>query len=144
VTVSVPVAPTATFSPSSLTFVGQQVGTTSAARSVTLTNTGNAPLPIDSLVASGDFGQTNACPVSLAVDQSCTINVTFSPTLVGTRTGTVVVSSHALAHPGTLNLSGTATPEPLPLLTLSTTSLTPKELVLLSQARSRPRPLHRR
>src|ERR1700724_1670558 len=51
----------------SLTFAAQLVGTTSAARSVTLTNTDSAtPLAIDGILDSGDYSETDTCGTSLA------------------------------------------------------------------------------
>ena len=68
-------------------FGSQLVGTTSGAQPVTLTNSGTAPLSITGISMSGassaDFAETDTCPVSpatLAVNASCTISVTFSPT----------------------------------------------------------------
>src|SRR5208283_4037765 len=55
--------PTLTISPTSLTFAGQIVGTTSASKSVTVTNTGLAPVSLLPIVASGDFAfHSNSCP----------------------------------------------------------------------------------
>ncbi len=54
--------PAVGLAPTSLTFSGQLLTTTSAAQTVTLTNTGNAPLTINSIAASGDFAETNTCP----------------------------------------------------------------------------------
>src|SRR5260370_42324695 len=47
-------APVVSLSATSLTFASQTVGTTSAAQSVTLSNTGNASLSLTSISASGD------------------------------------------------------------------------------------------
>jgi beta-glucosidase len=91
----------------SLTFAGQNVGTTSAAQSVTVTDTGTAAASIGSVAASGDFAQTNTCASSLAAGASCTISVTFAPTAAGTRTGAVTVTGNATNSPLTINLSGT-------------------------------------
>src|SRR2546429_3496465 len=44
-------------SSTSLTFASQLVGTTSAAQTVTLNNTGNTALSVTSIVASGDYAQ---------------------------------------------------------------------------------------
>ncbi|PYV19321.1 MAG: hypothetical protein DMG21_01985, partial [Acidobacteria bacterium] len=98
---------TATLSPTSLTFAGQAVGTTSAAQPVTLSNTSNATLSISSIALSGDFAQTNNCGSSLAANSSCAINVTFTPTAVGSRTGTLMVTDSASGSPQTVSLSGT-------------------------------------
>ena len=107
-----------TTAPTSLTFANQVVATTSAAKSVTLTNTGSASASI-SISGSGDFAQTNNCGGSLAAGASCTVNVTFSPTNVGTITGAVTVVDTAANSPQVVSLSGSGvTP-----LTLSPVSL---------------------
>ena len=64
--------PSVALQPGSLSFVGQRVGTTSAAQTVTLTNTGGAPLTVASIVASGNFAQTNSCGGSLGPGATCT------------------------------------------------------------------------
>src|SRR5207245_3819862 len=60
--------PAVGLSPASVPFGNQQVSTSSAAQGVTLTNTGSAPLSITGIAItganSGDFGQTNTCPLS--------------------------------------------------------------------------------
>ena len=68
-----------------LTFASQSVGTTSAAQGVTLTNGGSAALTINSMQIGGtdpgDFAMpSDTCGSSLAVNASCTVNVTFTPT----------------------------------------------------------------
>ncbi len=98
---------TASLSPTSLTFASQTVGTTSAAQTVTLTNSGGEALTIASIVASGDFAQTNTCGSSLAPGVSCTIQVTFMPTAAGTRTGYVTFSDNDPSALQTVNLTGT-------------------------------------
>jgi Abnormal spindle-like microcephaly-assoc'd, ASPM-SPD-2-Hydin len=100
-------SPGATVSPTSLTFSGRQVGTTSSAKSVTLTNSGNVALSISSTSASGDFDRTSQCGSSLAAGASCTISVKFSPTAAGTRTGTLKINDNAGTGTQTVNLSGT-------------------------------------
>src|SRR5437764_375800 len=82
-------AQTVSLSATSLTFGNQVLGTTSKAKIVTLTNTGTAILTISSIVASGDFAQTNTCGTAVGPGAKCTISVTFKPTAVGTRTGSV-------------------------------------------------------
>jgi len=99
-------APTVTLSPTSLTFVSQTDGTTSAAQTVTLTNSGTAALAISSITASGDFALTQNCGASVAAGASCAISVTFTPTAAGTRTGTVTITDNAGNSPQTVSLSG--------------------------------------
>jgi len=104
--------PTVTVSPTSLTFAKTVVGVTSAAKAVTLTNTGTSTLNISSIVTSGDFGQTTStkpCGSTLAAGKSCKIEVTFTPTQVGTRTGTLTLTDNSPSSPQTVALSGTGT-----------------------------------
>jgi hypothetical protein len=93
--------------PSSLTFGSTTVGATSTAQSVTVTNTGNASASVTSIVASGDFAQTNTCGTSIAAGATCSISVTFKPTASGTRTGSVTITSSAVNSPTSVSLSGT-------------------------------------
>ena len=116
--------PTASLSPTSLTFGSQTVGSTSAAQAVTLTNSSATALSITSITASGDFAQTNNCGTSVAANSSCTINVTFTPTATGTRTGTLTVTDNASNSPQTASLTGTGASSGTPQATLSPTSLT--------------------
>jgi len=64
------------------------------AQTVTLTNSGTSALTISSIATSGDFAQTNTCPVSpatLAAGADCAISVTFTPTTTETRRGSVTL-----------------------------------------------------
>src|SRR5712691_5054839 len=97
---------TLSLSPASLTFNDQKVGTSSQAQSILLTDTGGAPLTINSIVPSGDFLETNNCGTGLATGPGCTISVTFMPTAAGTRTGAITITSNAQGSPHTANLTG--------------------------------------
>jgi subtilisin family serine protease len=102
------VAPIASLSPSSLAFADQIVNTTSAQQSLTLSNVGDAALSLSGIVASGDFAQTNNCGSSIAPGGQCTINVTFTPTSAGMRSGTLTVNDNSLgATSQAAGLSGT-------------------------------------
>ena len=98
--------PMAALSTSSLNFGNQNVGTSSSAQTLTLSNTGSAPLSLSSIAVSGDFSQTNNCGSSLAVGSSCQITVTLTPTLAGTRTGSLTITDNATGSPQTVALSG--------------------------------------
>jgi probable HAF family extracellular repeat protein len=106
-------APNASLSPTSLTFSSQAIGTTSAAKTVTLKNTGTASLSITNIAITGtnagDFAQTHTCGSSLAVGASCSISVTFKPTASGTRAAAVSVSDNAAGSPQKVSLSGIGT-----------------------------------
>src|SRR5579864_6728207 len=98
---------TVALTPSSLTFASVPRGTSSTSQMVTLTNTGNAALTLSTVYTTGDYGQTDNCPASLSAGSSCTINVTFTPTVTGARTGTVTISDNAAGSPHIVGLSGT-------------------------------------
>jgi RHS repeat-associated protein len=100
--------PTIAVAPGSLSFADQNVGTTSASQTVTLTNTGTAPLVYTTIQTSGDFGQTNNCPLpALPVGASCSVNVAFTPTATGNRAGTLLIASNATNGDQNVSLSGT-------------------------------------
>ncbi|HKV99496.1 MAG TPA: choice-of-anchor D domain-containing protein [Vicinamibacterales bacterium] len=103
-------SPGAAVSPSSLTFGNQALQTTSAAQTLTLTNSGSAALAITSITASGDFAQTNSCGSSVAAGGSCTISVTFTPTSASARTGSVTITDNAASSPQTVALTGAGVP----------------------------------
>jgi len=114
-------APAVTLAPSSITFSGQLVNSTSAAQTVTLTNSGTVSVSISGIAASGDFAQTNTCGSSVAAGANCTISVTFTPTAIGVRSGTLTITDSAPGSPQMVALSGTGVQ---PAVTLSATSQT--------------------
>ena len=92
-----------------LLFGNQMLNTTSAAQAVTLTNVGTTPLAMTSVAISGNFAQSNNCPLggTLAVGRSCRFNVTFTPTSLGVLTGTLTINDVDPASPQLVSLSGT-------------------------------------
>ena len=101
-------AASVTLSPATLTFPSVSVGSSSASQTITLTNTGNSSLSISSVQVTGDFGQTNNCPATLTSGSSCTINIVFTPTSSGTRSGTLTVTDSAQTGSQTVSLTGSA------------------------------------
>jgi parallel beta-helix repeat protein len=93
-------------SPASLNFAGTVVGSSAAAQSITVTNSGTTSATVSGVAVTGDFSQTNNCS-SIAVGASCTVNVGFKPTTGGSRTGTLTVTSDANNSPTTAALTGT-------------------------------------
>jgi hypothetical protein len=120
-------APAISFSPTSLSLGNQALNTASTAQVVTLTNTGSAALTITTIAASGDFSQTNTCGASVAAAGTCTISVTFTPTVAGSRTGAVTVTDNATGSPHTVSLTGTG-------ITAPATSFSPTSLTFGNQA----------
>jgi hypothetical protein len=99
--------------PLSLSFGNQPVGTTSLAKTITLSNKSHAAVSITSIsitgVDAGDFHETNTCSKSVASGASCLIHVTFKPTATGTRTAALSVSDNGGGSPQKANLTGTGT-----------------------------------
>jgi streptogramin lyase len=105
-----PGSPLATVSPTSLTFASTTTGDSSAAQSVTVTNTGTASLAIAGITQAGDFSQSaNTCTATLAIGASCQVSVLFTPTAVGARTGTLTLASNSSGGSVSVALSGTGT-----------------------------------
>jgi hypothetical protein len=124
-------------SPSSLAFASQAVGATTSAQTITLTNSGNADLSVNSIAVSGanagDFTQSNNCGSSVAAGASCAISVTFKPAASGTRTAAVTVSDNAAGGPQTVALSGS--------IATTLASVSPSSLALGDQPLSTASPL---
>lgn len=89
-------------------FNDQAQGYTSAVQTVYFYNTGNATVTFSASPAtSGDFAvQYNGCGSTLSAQSSCYVNVTFTPTAMGARAGTLTVSDDANGSPQTVQLSG--------------------------------------
>jgi large repetitive protein len=100
------------FSPTTpLSFHAQFVGTTSAPQNVTLTNTGTATLSISSISVNKPFllGSKTTCGTSVATGAKCTLSVIFQPTVMGLKTGLLVLNDSASSKPQVIELSGTGT-----------------------------------
>jgi hypothetical protein len=96
--------PAATAAPPTVSFSSQIVGTSSTAKSITLSSAGTGPLAVASVVVTAPFSQTNNCIGSIAPGGSCTIQVTFAPTVVGSASGTITITDDAGTQ--TVGLSG--------------------------------------
>ncbi|MBI3670423.1 MAG: choice-of-anchor D domain-containing protein [Acidobacteria bacterium] len=100
-------------SPASVSFGNQNVGTSSPASSITLTNSGSSPLTISGISITGphsaDFSITSACPTApaaLAAGSNCSISFIFKPTAPGSRSATVSIADNAQGNPHSFTLSG--------------------------------------
>ena len=114
-------APIVGFSPSNLSFGSQLAGTTSSAQTITLSNTGNLSLTISQISITAPFVQSNNCGNSVAPGANCTFSVTYSPSVRGQSSGSLVISSMGLnTSPFTVSLTGTGI---APVLSISPTSL---------------------
>jgi hypothetical protein len=116
------IAPVAALSPASINFGNVGVGVTSESSTVTLTNSGDAALHVTAVGLGGDYAvvtgaSAGTCPTAGAFTLgasspgfraadglvgSCTIKLTFKPTVIGTRTGTLTVTDDSLNVVGTV------------------------------------------
>jgi subtilase family serine protease len=98
----------ATLTPATEKFASEKVGTTSPAKTLTLTNKQAVALTGITISTTGDFSvSATTCSTSLAAKANCTISVVFTPTATGTRTGILSVADSAIGSPQTSSLTGT-------------------------------------
>ncbi len=103
----------ANVTPTSLSFGNVPQGSTSAAQTITLHNTGNATLTAIVVTPSAGFSRAGGtCGTSLAAASTCTITVTFAPTAIGALSGTLAVSANVVVAGSPVALSGTGTTPP--------------------------------
>ena len=84
------------------------MGTSSAAKTVALTNTGTVALAIASIATASGFTETNNCGGTVAPGGACTVNVKFAPIAAGSRSGSLTIADNATGSPQTVSLSGQA------------------------------------
>jgi hypothetical protein len=115
-------------SPSAVAFGSQELGTTSAPQTVTITDTGTAPVFFNGTPQQGlDFNRTadDCVGIQIAPGASCTITVVFQPTVTGPRSSTITVIDSAgtqtIAFTGTGTSAAGPTPLTVPAQTLSDT-----------------------
>lgn len=118
-------APAFAASPAALEYAAEPLGMASSAQTVLLRNMGSSPLLISSINSTGDFVETNNCGTSVPAASSCNISVTFTPTAVGARAGSVLVNDNAAGSPHLVKLTGTGLG--------ALVSLTPVNLAFASQ-----------
>src|SRR5207302_935675 len=147
------IAPAVTLAPINLAFGTQRVSTPSPVQTVTLTNSGTAPLSIATAVLgganAGDFalasGTTCINGATLAAGANCVLNLTFTPTAASARSAALTTTHHAPDSLQSVSLAGTgiapavtlapanlafgtqrvSTPIPVQTLTLPSTTLFP-------------------
>jgi hypothetical protein len=104
-------SPVVALYPSALTFAPQTVGTTSNAKTETISNPGSPRLKIFATTVTGtdpdDFVVTSNCPKSLAEDKNCAVNVEFKPSAKGKRTAEMKITDNALGKTQYIFLQGT-------------------------------------
>ncbi|KPF68355.1 hypothetical protein IP84_09865 [beta proteobacterium AAP99] len=107
-------SPVARWSASALDFPATPVGSTTAAQSISISNTGGAALVISAFSVSGSGFQLTdeTCTrAALAPGGSCSVNLRFAPAAAGASSGTLAVSSNSSPPAAPVALSGIGVPE---------------------------------
>jgi hypothetical protein len=106
-TASTSVQPSISLNPTTLTYAIQAVATASTPQTITVTNSGGAPLILSTVAITGDFNETDNCAgATIAVNLTCTIQVRFLPTATGNRSGLLTVYGNVAGGQATAALSG--------------------------------------
>lgn len=93
--------------PSALSFGETMVGSKSPPQYVTLGNTGDMAAAVTGATITGDFSiSTNTCGATLAGQTSCTIGIVFTPSVAGTRSGTLTTVDSVGTQSALLSGSG--------------------------------------
>jgi hypothetical protein len=101
-----------TLTPATLSFGNENVESTSAPKTETVTNNQKTTLDISGISITGndpgDFTETGTtCGSTLAAGAKCTITLTFTPSVKGARSATLQLTDNASTSPQTAKLTGT-------------------------------------
>ena len=111
-----PPAPLASISPNPAAFPTITQGTSSAPLTISVSNTGNAPLHIAAVTIGGnnaaDFSNppSNCSGAILAATASCNISVAFAPLAAGERSETITLTDDGANSPQIITVQGNANP----------------------------------
>jgi len=89
-----------------LTYSPQKVGTSSAPQVLTVRNLGSAVLNIVSITTPRDFTYTTTCGGTLKVSGTCTVAVTFTPSVTGNANGYVWIATNSVGSPLQVAVTG--------------------------------------
>ncbi len=95
-----------------LPFGNQAVGVQSAALPVNVVNIGGSAVTVSSVSSSNPaefIVVANSCIGSIAASGSCSIQVGFTPSVAGARSGTLSIVSNGIGSPQSVALTGTGT-----------------------------------
>jgi hypothetical protein len=100
--------------PSSLGLGSQAVGVQSAGSAIVVSNPGGSSITVSGIVSSSasEFPIVgNTCGI-VPGGTTCTVTVAFRPLTIGTRLGSVTITSNGIGSPNVVSLSGTGTSTP--------------------------------
>src|SRR5438094_800360 len=109
------------------------MGISTPAVPVLIANTSaSVDIGISNIAIQGDFSETNNCPSTLTHATNCKLQVIFTPTAAGPRTGTITITDTVPGSPHVIKLVGTGL---IPTVQLTPTSLTfPAQVVNTTSA----------
>ena len=117
-------APAVALTPQAVNFGNQTLNILSKTQTVTLINAGSAPLDITSIAASGDYAETNNCgSIIPAGSATCTISITYKPTVEGPSTEQIAITDSAAGSPHIITVTGNGVAGGGGVLTLTPESL---------------------
>ncbi|MBI3475628.1 MAG: choice-of-anchor D domain-containing protein [Acidobacteria bacterium] len=94
--------------PTKLAFGNSVVGVTALPKSVKVTNNLSRAVSLSNMAtSSADFGFQNGCGAQVPAKSSCSLTVTFTPTAVGARSGTLTFSDDTEPPTQSVHLAGT-------------------------------------
>lgn len=107
------IAPAISIAPASVSFGNVNMGTSSAPSTITLWNTGTAPLTISGFSLTGsnptEFSTNAPATVTIDPNKTSTITVTFSPQTAGSKTASLVLTDNTTAGTHQVALAGVGT-----------------------------------
>jgi hypothetical protein len=114
-------------SATTLSFGDEPIGDSTAAQSVTVTNTSAALLYFKSIVLTGanalSFVTSNTCGANIAAGATCRIGVRMAPLTTGSLSAAITLTDTATGSPQSIALNGTGVTPGVSSLSLSTTNL---------------------
>jgi len=117
-----------TVTPASLTFTSENVGSTSAAKIVTVKNNLSSAINITGITITGsnasDFSNVTTCGSALNVGATCSISVKFKPSVGGPESATLAISDGSSPIPQVVPLAGTGVIPPVVKIGALVNSLT--------------------
>lgn len=104
------VAPTLKLSATAINFPTTLHATTSAAQTITLTNSGATTMTLNSITLTGtnptNFAELNTCGATLAPAATCSVFVAFKPAAVAAYKATLSIADNGAASPQSVALAG--------------------------------------
>jgi len=98
--------PVLSVSADSIDFGAIDVGSISSASTLELTNSGSADMMIDDISFSSVYIGSDNCNNYLPAGESCTVSISYMPTLFDVTNGQLVISGNAENAPYTVQLTG--------------------------------------